>query len=612
VSGIVAVLATGGRVLDARELVALRASVGAHSRIPAEHWNDKFVALALSLRTVDALGRPEPSLAAVPSLDLACIFEGQLHNAAELRADLGDASSDQAHSDLALEAYARWGETFAGRLRGDFALIVWDLRAKRLICARDPIGIKALYLYKTAHSLKVASDLAILLNLCERAVPISPKAVAAYLSGDPLTTDTFYEGVVKVTPGTTLVVSAHDGDQRTFRHWSVSDIKPVRYARSEDYAEHFKNIFSEAVRCRLGGTRRAGLLLSGGLDSSSIACVASRILSTESPGAAALLTFSVTSNHRRPDADGDIFDETPYIREVVSMYEIDARFFCCEDFLDEDEFSTPRERTLPITPGMGVFNRIFRTASEADVTVMLSGIGGDEVLGAGSEIYLLRYADLLSSGNILELMEDLRHAHKYYSWSKVLGLLWRYGCWPLLNSLFPRLSTDAHRQSKALSASQERIYVELSSGELAGYALEATNILCREVGIEARYPYLDTRLVEFCLAVPPSELSRHYQTKLLLRRSMAGILPEKVRMRVGKASSTSLLHTWLSEAMRPTVEALLAHPTLSQGVDWDLIRKLYAEYCRGNMEHSRWITKAVGLELWYRANKQGGAIDGLG
>jgi len=611
VSGIVAVLATGGRVLDARELVALRASVRMHSRMQAEQWNDKLVAFASSLRTVDTLDRPDPSLAVDSSFNLACIFEGQLHNAAELRADLRGVSNDLTDSDLAIQAYARWGETFVSRLRGDFALIVWDLRAKRLLCARDPIGIKALYLYRSANSFVVASNLAFLLRLYDRAMPVNAKAVAAYLSGDPLTTDTFYEGVVKLPASTTLVVSAKDGDHRTFKHWSVSDIKPIRYSRSEDYAEHFRNIFSDAIRCRLGGARRAGLLLSGGLDSSSIACVASRILSTESLSAPALLTFSATSDHSKPDEDGDIFDETLYIREVVSAYEMDARFFRYEDFLDEDEFVAPRERALPLPPGMGVYKKMLRSASDADVTIMLSGIGGDEILGASSDIYLLRYAELLLSGEALELMEDLKHAHKYYSWTEVAGLFWRYGCWPLITPLFGRWSTDAHRQSRALSASQRQIYIEVSSGELAGYGLEAFNLMFREVGIEARYPYLDTRLVEFCLAVPSAELSRHYQTKLLLRRAMAGILPEKVRLRVGKASATSLTHTWLSETIRPTVEALLARPTFSQGIDWDLIRKLFAEYCRGNMAHGSCIAKAIGLELWHRANSRGGARNGF-
>ena len=235
----------------------------------------------------------------------------------------------------------------------------------------------------------------------------------------------------------------------------------------------------------------------------------------------------------------------------------------------------------------------------------------NKFLGAGSDIYLLRYADLLSSGNKVELMEDLRHAHEYYPWSKVVGLLWRYGFWPLLSSLFDGWSTDVHRHSRALSVPQGQIYVELSSGGLAGYGLEAFNLMCTEEGIDARYPYLDKRVVEFCLAVPSAELSRHYQTKLLLRRAMAGILPEKVRLRVGKASTTSLTHTWLSETVRPTVEALLANPTFSQGVDWDLIRKLFAEYCRGNMAHGSAIANAIGLELWYRANNRGGAGNGF-
>src|ERR1019366_4377323 len=216
---------------------------------------------------------------------------------------------------------------------------------------------------------------------------------------------------------------------------------------------------------------------------------------------------------------------------------------------------------------MGVFKRIFRSANEAGVTKMLSGIGGDDILGSNSNVYLLRYADLLSSGNARELVDDLKHAHEYYPWSQVFGLLWKYGCWPLLRSLFDGWSTVAHRDLKALSVSQGKTYFELSFGELVGYGIEAFDVLEREAGIEARYPYLDTRVVEFCLMVPSSELSRHYQTKLLLRRSMAGILPETVRRRTGKASSTSFLHTWLSEEIRPEVENLLKTPTLSRGVD---------------------------------------------
>lgn len=610
-NGMVAVLATDGRILDVRELAHLQASLRTDSETPPKRWNDDLVALACSPRLFDNLGRPNPSLSANASHDLACLFEGQLHNASELAAVLGADCLELTDSDLVLHTYARWGETFVRRLRGEFALVVWDFRAKCLICSRDPIGIKPLYLHKTDNSIVVTSNLAIILNLHGRAMPINAKAVAAYLSGDPLMSTTFYEGVVKLPASTTVVMFAKNGTQRKHRHWSPSDIKPVRYSCSEDYAEHFLSIFNDAIRCRLVDARRAGLLLSGGLDSSSIASVASRIVSSDLR-ASDLVTFSVTSEHRRPNSDGEIYDETPYINEVVGMYGIDAQFFRYEDFLTDDEFTTLTQRALPIPPGMGVFNKIFKAASDADVRVMLSGIGGDDILGSNSDIYLLRYAELLSGGKIREVIEDLRHAHMYYSWNKVLGLLWTYGCWPLVNSLFWLWSGDTKRQSRALGISQSQTCVELLSGELAGYGLEAFNQMCQEARIEFRYPYLDTRLVEFCLAVPSVELSRHYQTKLLLRRSMVGILPEKLRLRVGKASSTSLLHTWLSEAVRPSVEALLAKPTLSRGVDWNLIRKLFGEYCRGNMDHSRRITKAIGLELWHRANNNGGTSYGLG
>ena len=296
--GIVAFLATGGRALEARELAALHACIRTQSKNQFNQWKDAFTVLAS-----DSTGQ-ESSLASDPSLNLACVLQGQLHNSAELRANLGRVSNHLSDTELALKAYAFWGNTFVSRLRGEFALIVWDAHAKHLICARDPIGIKALYLYQEADSFRISTNLAFLLNSCERARPINAKAIAAYLSGDPLTTETFYEGVVKFPASTTIVVSAKDGAHRTYKHWSVSNFEPVHYNRSGDYADHFRDIFVDAVRCRLRGAGRSGLLLSGGLDSSSIACVASRILSNEPLHAADMLTFSVTSDHRKPDTDG--------------------------------------------------------------------------------------------------------------------------------------------------------------------------------------------------------------------------------------------------------------------------------------------------------------------
>ena len=154
-SGIAAVLATGGRVLDRRELTGLYESACAHSRTQVNQWNDSIATLACSLRSIDQHAGADPSIAAIPSLDLVGTLEGQLHNAAELRADLPATPHHQTDSDLAVQAYARWGQSFVKRLRGDFALVIWDARLKRLVCARDPLGIKVLYLYTTANSFTV-------------------------------------------------------------------------------------------------------------------------------------------------------------------------------------------------------------------------------------------------------------------------------------------------------------------------------------------------------------------------------------------------------------------------------------------------------------------------
>lgn len=121
-NGIAAVLATGEGVLDYGELTRLYESACDNARTQVNHWNDSRVALACSLRSIEPHAGRDPFIAEIPTLGIVCMFDGQLHNAAEVRADLPGTPHSRTDSDLAVHAYAHWGETFVGRLRGDFAL----------------------------------------------------------------------------------------------------------------------------------------------------------------------------------------------------------------------------------------------------------------------------------------------------------------------------------------------------------------------------------------------------------------------------------------------------------------------------------------------------------
>ena len=212
---------------------------------------------------------------------------------------------------------------------------------------------------------------------------------------------------------------------------------------------------------------------------------------------------------------------------------------------------------------------------------------------------------LIRELRIPELARDVRIALRYYSIFEVSELVWTYGIRPLLVSvggtlLGGRRSPDERSFS---STFRKHIYRELFFGPNTGVALEAFDKLFSYQTLEPRYPYFDVRLIKFVLAIPHEEVCRHYQTKLVLRRSMKGYLPEAIRRRRTKATAASLVDREFRQVHRQDIERILGAPSLLEGVDWPRARDTYTRYCRGklrNRSEVRSLEMALGLELWYR------------
>lgn len=494
-----------------------------------------------------------------------CVVAGdcRFDNRETLLASLGGSASGAPLSDLelVLAAYLRWGEQTPQHLLGDFAFAIWDPRARHFFCARDHMGTRPLY-YHVAHAVfACATHPAALLEIPGVDHRVHEAHLACYLLQlVPEDTSTIYEAIQRLPPGHSLVAT-HD-KVRLHEYWSPLHSRSISPRTFKEHAELFREIFIEAVRCRAVGPLPIGSTLSGGLDSSSIACVAARILQEEQRGP--LHSFSAIFPSLPPATLARI-DERHYMdvvqRQCGSIaHPVRADLIHPFASLQEDVFHVGQPF---FGPNMYIHNALFAEAAQHGVTVFFDGTDGDSVLSYGFELFPY----LLATGRWAALFSELKALKETSNSTLPLWRLFaRYACNPhretLVNMLQklgiarPRLQKDLlamlspefrkridfaqllHRHHQRLqqpcidAAAQHR--ASLAQPYLA-HILEINFFFAARHGLDIRYPFLDKRLVEFCLTLPPEHKLHHGWSRAPQRQGMAGIVPDEVSRRLSKA-----------------------------------------------------------------------------
>src|SRR5688572_847274 len=239
-------------------------------------------------------------------------WDGRLDNRAELISHLRDcAEHSSTDVDLVMAAYLRWGLDFLPHLIGDFALSLWDATTRTLILARDAFGTRPIYYHANPHGITWSSDLASLLEVSQVALEVDREYIAGYLSGAPDLELTAYENIHSVRPGSALIIR----DNRIEKHefWRPHVDREIRYRSDSDYEEQFCHLFRDAVRCRLQSEAPVWAELSGGLDSSSIVCMADHIVASGAAGSSPIETVSYVYDNSPAS------DERRFIREVETQ-----------------------------------------------------------------------------------------------------------------------------------------------------------------------------------------------------------------------------------------------------------------------------------------------------
>ena len=542
---------------------------------------------------------------------------------------------DLADSALILAAYEKWGDTCPEKLVGDFAFAIWDSSQNRLFCARDYFGVKPFYYYLSESLFAFSSEIKALFRLAGVTRQLNQTRIGDHLGG--MYEDkqiTFYRDILRLPPGHRIAVDRRGS--RLEAYWSPDPSIELRLKSDVEYAEAFGGIFEEAVRCRLRSPFPVASMLSGGLDSSSIACTAAKILNESNQPR--LPTFSAVFD-RVPSCD-----ERSFIGAVLDQKRYEAHFFNADGVgpLTSLDGTRWRPDEAPSAPNIFINLGIYEAARAQGVRVMLDGFDGDTTVSHGTA-YL---TELARNGRWVSLARQLRGLSRNFevSFSKLLAeYIWNFGVIPLApstgrlverksrslsrklrrsKSLIPETTswraflnqdfirrTDLTMRRKCLrtdfatpALTERQSHHRRLTWGVMPYTLEVLDSAAGAFSLELRYPFWDKRLVEFCLSLPPEQKIWRGWTRMILRRAMAGVLPEEVRWRGGKANlAPALSHGLLTFDRQRLDDAILRDTSqIDEYVDSAALRRAYNRFISGEVMDGDVVAiwRAMSLALW--------------
>jgi len=616
VSGIVGIVHADGRPADPELLDRMSAAVAHRGPDRAGRWIDGPAALGHRLLATTRGALAERAPVADPSGTCRLVWDGRLDNREELGALLpgGAAAPGATDAALVLGAYRRWGAACVERLLGDFAFALWDAPARSLLCARDRIGVRPLHYTWDGRTLRVASAIAPLLAGAERPAEPDDEMVLAFLLREFRPEDhgrTFVRDVHRLPPGHALVV--RDGGLRRWRYWAPDPAREIRYARDEEYVEHFTALFERAVADRLRTDWPVGALLSGGLDSSAIVCAAARLFDARGDGSPPLEAFTLWAEERGAD-------EREWARAVtrptgIKGHEIGAPPPAPLDGLDDHIGAAEG----PIAdPDNRATRTLYEAVAAAGCRVVLSGEGGDQVVDE-----LGGFADLLRTLRPLRFAREVRAFGRWYGggardvaldavktllpapvkyWGKrlVRGVPPPWISRERARAVGLRARVRAPRHAvPCASRAQWSTYLYVTSPWYV-LKLELEERIAARAGLEMRYPLLDSRLVEFVLAIPWERRTRGGARKWLLREAARASVPGPVLERRGKGDWTDPMDRSLRDLCREVIPAALEDPSrrLARYLDIPGARRFVAGYLAGDSDR-RWdVWFLLTLDRW--------------
>jgi asparagine synthase (glutamine-hydrolysing) len=483
------------------------------------------------------------------------LFDGRIDNRSELGDTLNIATNDldlMPDSMIALRLFDRWSERAFERILGDFAIIVMDLQDGRMLCVRDQMGMRVLHYHRSATRFAVATNPDVLFALSWVPRIWSEDKVGDTLVHRGLNAETtYYKEIFRVLPG--HIVQVRGSSLSKLQFWNHEHIPDVKLKSDHEYVEALQERLNLAVKSRLRSRRAPCAMITGGLDSSSIAVIAADMLAASGHR---LDTFTAVpeAGYVREDSRGIYFDETPYVRQIADLNgNINPHFVAPSKGPILEQIA--EEIRVGGQPGSGILNGlwtmdIYAAARSLRHNVMLCGEMGNTTMSYNGRCLL---AELVRRGRWLRLLREIassgrrwRHMLRHHTiapfipvpifrWYKQLG---RGGNppWYEHSAIRPEFAAQSGIVDRA---AREYLPFDKPIPRLGKQIrIDDLNMFCdsadwfakvrAEYGIDTRAPAFDRRVVELCIGIPEDQYLRKGRQRWLMTRAMQGRLPESV------------------------------------------------------------------------------------
>ena len=592
-------------------------------RGPDEEGSITLPGVGLGMRRlaiVDLISGQQPILNETG--DIKVVANGEIYNFRDIQRELEQHGhrfrSRNSDIEVLVHAYEQWGEGFLTRLRGMFALAIWDGRTRTLIAARDRAGEKPLYWTQTPQGLRLASEVKALLVRPEVSRELDPIALDQFLTYEyVLAPRTMLKGVHKLPPAHFL--RYRDGHATVHRYWDAAAV-PLQAWTDGDAAEALRAALKKAVAGQLMADVPVGAFLSGGIDSSSIVALMSESSSQ------AVNSFSIGFS------DGT-YNELPYAREVAALFKTNHRERTASPDLAEmfDALVVHLDEPFADTSLFPTFT-VSQLARE-HVKVVLSGDGGDELFGGydayqaqalaarlgwmgdalmpalagvasalpptGKKKGLVNKVKRFSAG-AATAPADLGH----YRWMVYLNArdkarLYNAGLRDALSGTDVyapvREALGRFGQDDVLN---RQLYADLSL-YLADDILMKVDRMSMATSLETRAPFLDGDLMELAFSMPGHLKIRNGERKWILKQAMKDVLPESILGRRKEGFSIPMKN-WLRRELQPLMRDLLSHERIARRGLFDpaVVAELMDAHTAGRENHAHTLFPLMVFERW--------------
>ncbi len=515
------------------------------------------------------------------------VFNGEIFNYIELREELiakGHTFKTSSDTEVIVHLYEEYGTEFLQKLNGQFAIAIWDIEQQELFLARDRVGIRPLYYTEVGESFVFGSEIKAITEFPGVNPKISPKALAEYYTfWTALSPTTAFEGIFEVAPGTYMKIDASGHTSTTYWELPITKPKDYKYTSLEEASAKFEEIFADAVKLRLRADVQVAAYLSGGIDSSVTTSFIKDILPKN------LRTFSLGFKEKD-------YDESSFQNIAAKYFDTEHSSIMCGSQDISENFKSviwhseaPLLRTAPAPMSL-----LAKSVRDENIKVVITGEGADELLGGYNifkEAKIRRFWAKDPNSKYRPLL--LKHLYPYLPQIKnatnnVLKMFFSYKLNETKSPIYSHLLrwNNTSRIKKYLSASnrdaingydpvsdfEKKLESKLEGYDyltkaqfielnifMSGYLLSSQgDRMGMANSIEGRYPFLDHRIIEFCMSLHPDLKLHMLNEKYILKKMMKGRLPKEILDRPKQAYRAPIRSTFISEDLPAYLKTMLS------------------------------------------------------